>query len=269
MIRCLWAGALLGLAAGVAAAGNDPTTGITRIDVYPREVSLRAARETLQLVVTGYDVAGTTRDLTHDAEFRSRDATIATVEGRRIMAEGNGRTEVEIRVGDHHQTVAIETTNVDRPDPIRFRSEVLPALTKQGCNAGSCHGSPEGKGRFALSMLAYKPSIDEESLTTGGLAAHRAAGARGKPAVEKAVASRRDHVAVSGCIPRMPPTRCCAIGSRKERGWIGPTRRLAWVSALLPARRAWWSPRFYSTATSRRCAVQRRRDARRDPAGDL
>ena len=46
----------------------------------------------------------------------------------------------------------------------------MPALTKQDCNAGSCHGAPEGKGGFALSMLAYKPSLDEESLTTGGLA---------------------------------------------------------------------------------------------------
>ena len=153
-----------------AETNNDPTLGIARIEVTPALIDLRAARETVQLLVTGYDAAGATRDLTHVAEFRPLDPQFVAVESGRVAAKSNGQTMLEVRVGRHTQNVAVTTTNVNQSDPIRFHSEVLPALTKQSCNAGSCHGAPEGKGGFALSMLAYKPSIDAESLTTGGLA---------------------------------------------------------------------------------------------------
>ncbi|MCE9605525.1 MAG: DUF1553 domain-containing protein [Planctomycetia bacterium] len=167
---------LLAVAASAerAPAADDLTVGVVRIEVVPQQVMLRAARETAQLIVTGYDAAGATRDLTHVAEIRSQDEALATVVGGRVSARATGpaggRTTLEVRVGSQRQSVPFEAANLDRPDPVRFRSEVLPALTKQGCNAGSCHGAPEGKGGFALSMLAYKPSIDEDSLTTGGLA---------------------------------------------------------------------------------------------------
>lgn len=172
-LSCLAALALVCCRASVAedaTAGNDPAAGMERIEVSPVTVTLRAARDTVQLLVTGYDADGRARDLTQVAEIRSHDESIATVQSGRVSAKGDGRTQMEIRIGRHRQSVGVEATNINRPDPIRFRSEVMPALTKQGCNAGSCHGAPEGKGGFALSMLAYKPPVDEESLTTGGLA---------------------------------------------------------------------------------------------------
>lgn len=47
---------------------------------------------------------------------------------------------------------------------ISFRHDVLPVLTKYGCNSGACHGSPSGKGGFSLSMMAYDPVMDERIL---------------------------------------------------------------------------------------------------------
>ena len=51
--------------------------------------------------------------------------------------------------------------------PISFRHEVLPILTRQGCNAGTCHGSPSGKGGFALSLFAFDAGEDFAALTRG------------------------------------------------------------------------------------------------------
>ena len=48
---------------------------------------------------------------------------------------------------------------------ISFRHEVLPVLTRQGCNAGTCHGSPSGKGGFALSLFAFDAKADYNALT--------------------------------------------------------------------------------------------------------
>jgi len=162
----------------------DPVAGIVRIEVTPAEVTIDSFRAAAQLVVTGYDAAGAPRDLTHAAEIRSQDPLLVQVRNGRVVAaadvdfdrvinsggKAEGKTTVEVRVGALKQSIPVSASNLAEPDPIRFRTEVLAALTKQGCNAGSCHGAPEGKGGFALSMLAYKPAIDIDSLTTGGLA---------------------------------------------------------------------------------------------------
>ncbi|MEC9080989.1 MAG: DUF1549 and DUF1553 domain-containing protein [Verrucomicrobiota bacterium] len=51
------------------------------------------------------------------------------------------------------------------PQLVSFQHEVLPVLTRQGCNAGTCHGSPSGKGGFALSLFAFDAVADHASLT--------------------------------------------------------------------------------------------------------
>src|SRR5262249_1341645 len=55
--------------------------------------------------------------------------------------------------------------NVEGPDPIDFQTQVIPTLTKAGCNAGACHGTPTGKNGFRLSLRGYLPDDDYDSLT--------------------------------------------------------------------------------------------------------
>jgi hypothetical protein len=43
---------------------------------------------------------------------------------------------------------------------VSFRNEVVPLLTKLGCNQGACHGSQRGKGGFKLSLLGFEPEAD-------------------------------------------------------------------------------------------------------------
>jgi hypothetical protein len=47
-----------------------------------------------------------------------------------------------------------------------FRNDVLPVLTKAGCNAGKCHGSASGKDGFRLSLYGYDPAGDYFRLTS-------------------------------------------------------------------------------------------------------
>src|SRR3954447_17603725 len=49
-------------------------------------------------------------------------------------------------------------------NPVSFINDVVPILTKAGCNAGACHGSQYGKGGFKLSLLGYDPQLDYESI---------------------------------------------------------------------------------------------------------
>src|SRR5688572_16914499 len=45
-----------------------------------------------------------------------------------------------------------------------FETQVLPVLTKAGCNSGACHGAATGRGGFRLSLLGYDPQADFESV---------------------------------------------------------------------------------------------------------
>src|SRR5438034_8692865 len=45
-----------------------------------------------------------------------------------------------------------------------FRNDVIPALTKLGCNSGQCHGSQYGKGGFKLSLLGFDVESDYDAI---------------------------------------------------------------------------------------------------------
>ena len=44
--------------------------------------------------------------------------------------------------------------------PISFRHDVVPVISKVGCNSGGCHGALAGKGGFRLRLNAYDPATD-------------------------------------------------------------------------------------------------------------
>ncbi|HVE42072.1 MAG TPA: DUF1549 domain-containing protein [Planctomycetota bacterium] len=46
-----------------------------------------------------------------------------------------------------------------------FPNDVLPQLTRLGCNAGSCHGSATGQKGFKLSLLGFDPAWDYAAIT--------------------------------------------------------------------------------------------------------
>lgn len=52
-----------------------------------------------------------------------------------------------------------------------FRNEVMPVLSRSGCNLGTCHGNQLGKGGLKLSLRGQYPNRDYATLT-------RALGAR-------------------------------------------------------------------------------------------
>ena len=51
-----------------------------------------------------------------------------------------------------------------------FRNDVLPVMTKMGCNSGPCHGAAAGKNGFKLTLRGYDPEADYYTLTHQALA---------------------------------------------------------------------------------------------------
>lgn len=65
--------------------------------------------------------------------------------------------------GIAHTTFA--QTRVQKQAPISFVNDVIPVLTRAGCNQGTCHGSAAGKGGFKLSLRGFAPELDYLALT--------------------------------------------------------------------------------------------------------
>jgi hypothetical protein len=49
--------------------------------------------------------------------------------------------------------------------PMTFKHDVLPVLTKAGCNTGGCHGAAIGRDGFHLSLFGYDPEGDYNRIT--------------------------------------------------------------------------------------------------------
>jgi hypothetical protein len=65
---------------------------------------------------------------------------------------------------------------VDLPAAPSFVNDVLPLLTRLGCNQGACHGKGAGQNGFRLSLRGYAPEWDHDWLTReyGGRRLNRA-----------------------------------------------------------------------------------------------
>lgn len=58
------------------------------------------------------------------------------------------------------------------PPPLGLETDVVPLLTKAGCNGASCHGAAAGRGGFKLSLFGGDPAADYDAIV------HQAEGRR-------------------------------------------------------------------------------------------
>src|SRR5262249_29417729 len=47
---------------------------------------------------------------------------------------------------------------------VTFERDIVPILTRAGCNAGACHGKARGQNGFALSLLGFDPGFDHVAI---------------------------------------------------------------------------------------------------------
>jgi hypothetical protein len=52
--------------------------------------------------------------------------------------------------------------------PVSFRNDVMPILTRHACNSGGCHGKSTGQNGFRLSLLGFEPDFDYRALVLQG-----------------------------------------------------------------------------------------------------
>src|SRR5688500_407883 len=61
---------------------------------------------------------------------------------------------------------AIPSLAADRP--LNFENDIIPILSRYGCNSSGCHGKAEGQNGFKLSVFGFDPAADFRALTVEG-----------------------------------------------------------------------------------------------------
>jgi len=135
-----------------------------RIEMQPPTMTLTSPQRKMHVVISGFYPDGSTQDLTRAAKLVSNNELVARVENGVVIPVGNGQAEIIAAVGGKDVKSTVTVSNFETPEQVSFQYGTLVALSKQGCNQGACHGSPSGKGGFRLSLRAYDPAVDTETL---------------------------------------------------------------------------------------------------------
>ncbi|MCA9055359.1 MAG: DUF1549 domain-containing protein, partial [Planctomycetaceae bacterium] len=153
MSRPILAAALLLLAVATADAEDGAA-------VLPELVTLHGAQSTQRLVVQQL-TDGHYRQQATGIEWSSRNPEVARVSPDGIVSSiADGETEIVARLGSGEFTAKVSVHGMQEPHRWSFRNDVLPVLSKAGCNMGACHGALAGKGGFRLSLRGYDPPTD-------------------------------------------------------------------------------------------------------------
>ncbi|MFN3650665.1 MAG: DUF1549 and DUF1553 domain-containing protein [Armatimonadota bacterium] len=145
----------------LAAALRD----VVRLELAPAAVQLDGAGARQQVAVTAVTRDGATVDVTSRAAFSFSDPRVAKLGGSALQPLSDGETKLTARLGKLAAApVAVTVANAAAPKPIEFINDVMPVLSRAGCNATACHGSPAGKGTLKLSLFGYEPDLDYQAL---------------------------------------------------------------------------------------------------------
>lgn len=136
------------------------------LEVVPSRVLLVGGEDAQQLAVTTRGSDGAELDVTSECSFCVEPPAIARVSATGLVeAVADGTGELRIRHQSGTATLTIEVRRTGQRRPASYRNDVVPLLTKGGCNSGACHGGQSGKGGLKLSLRGEDPEFDLRVLT--------------------------------------------------------------------------------------------------------
>ncbi len=142
--------AVLGIGLPLSAAETKPLPAdrelpnIVKLEIFPAELTLSSERDIQGVIVTGHDEKGAAYDLTHTAKLSvTGNNAVLDAEGF-LVPKHAGQTEL---VAGYEKLTARIPVNVKlfAAAPVNFVREILPVMSKVGCNAGTCHGRKRAK----------------------------------------------------------------------------------------------------------------------------
>ncbi len=158
--------ALVATLAAVPVAADESLAIIGELSIEPAKIKLTHRRQPHSIIVSAKTKDGLSVDLTSEATWKSANEAIAKVDLLGwVQPVKSGSTTVEIQAAGKTASVQVEVALPETAKQHSFRHDVMPVLSKGGCNMGACHGYSLGKNGFKLSLRGSDPVPDFASLT--------------------------------------------------------------------------------------------------------
>ncbi len=158
---------MLACAAPLWAAHKPPSARpgarFVELKALPATLELDNARDARRVIVSARTPDGFWMDVTENASFRPAAPLVTRDADGLFHPARAGTTALTITAQGLTTRVPVHVKSVASP-PVSFVREVMPILSRTGCNAGTCHGSAKGKNGFKLSLRGYDAEYDYHAL---------------------------------------------------------------------------------------------------------
>lgn len=140
----------------ILAADSEPTD-LTLLSGVP---TLHGPAARQQILAIG-KVDGLQVDLTRRVKWQSETPEVVAVSAEGVArAKGDGEARISATLGERTARLTLQVSGTTEPDRPTFERDVMPLLSRAGCNAGACHGKARGQNGFQLSILAFDADSD-------------------------------------------------------------------------------------------------------------
>jgi hypothetical protein len=140
------------------------------VRISPEAFTITADDAGLQLLAS--DDLEPARDRTGQVTWKAEPAGLAEIEpGGYLKPLAAGVVTVKAALAGASDAPPAEAKVTIEPRSTRpwdFGEDIVPILTRMGCNTGACHGRLEGQNGFHLSLFGYDPAGDYRSVARDG-----------------------------------------------------------------------------------------------------
>ena len=146
------------LSAVLLAATGAWAQGV-ELRVYPESVTLDGPRAQQRLVVLARDSDGQVHDVSRHATLAVENPRVASVANGLVVPAGNGKTIVVVAAGKAKRTIPVTVTKATADIPVSFTREIVPILTKAGCNSGRVPRGAARPRRVPAEPVRLRPGL--------------------------------------------------------------------------------------------------------------
>lgn len=153
-----------------APAADEPLAAEAPVEppqyaVYPPEIQLDSARDFQSFVAVLTRPDGVTVDISDQVQWTIVGDEVARLDGFVLHPLADGEAQLVAEYQGVRQSIPLRVHQANVKPEISFEQDVMPILTRAGCNTGACHGAARGKDGFGLSLFGYDPQGDYFRIT--------------------------------------------------------------------------------------------------------
>lgn len=143
------------------------------LELWPAEVKLSDPFTRQQLLARAEK-----SDVTRQATFASSAPAIALIDEHGYLVPlADGEATITANHQGASATAKVTVSGFAQPRAVDFQGEIVPLLSRYGCNAGGCHGKATGQNGFKLSLFGFDAAWDYDEITKRGRGRRISAGA--------------------------------------------------------------------------------------------